>query len=155
MTAAVIVAICFGIPNLALGLVAWWRARRAAELAERAEARANVAESRAEEAHAILKTRFASDQEYAEAELEAPGIAEIWAAQVVQGRRNRAEDGGNVFNIYVDVPTRAHRMALELLRARTKELYLSRVAPSGGSPTAKWVIVAYTEKAIIRMRLDE
>jgi hypothetical protein len=159
----------FGLAGLLIALGTWWRGRRTLKLAEDAnqrsiiaddraevaEKRSIAAEGRAEEAHTILIQRFTSDGERAQAELDAPGIAEIWAAQVRQGRQNRTEDGGNLFSVFVELPTFAHRRAIELLRAHSKELHISRIGPSGGSPDGKWVILAYTTKAIIRLRLDQ
>ena len=112
------------------------------------------ADNRAEEAHTILTLRFASDQERTQAQLDAPGIAEIWAAQVRQGRQNRMQDGGNLFPLYLNVPTLAHRLAVELIRDRSKELHVARIGRSGGSSDDKWTLLAYTAKAIIRLRLD-
>jgi hypothetical protein len=89
-----IVAAAIGAAGVILGLVACVRAGRSAQLAERAERRAIDAESRAEEAHLILKERFADDRTRARAQLEAPGIAETFVAKIIYERgRDRSGMG--------------------------------------------------------------
>jgi hypothetical protein len=82
MTPQVWATIVFGLASTVLAVVALVRAGRAAALAERAERRAVDAESRAEEAHGILRDRFTDDREKAQAKLEAPTIADRWRAQI-------------------------------------------------------------------------
>lgn len=124
-------AILFAI-SLVFTAVAWWRAGRATKLAERAELRANAAESRAEEAHAILRDRFASDKERAEAEIEAGQIVDRWVGQLRIATDN-AERGRNTHgNIRVPASTLAERLAVERIRSRMDDLSLVEVVVSEG-----------------------
>lgn len=115
-----------------LGVVAWFRAGRAARLAERAELRAIAADDRAEEAHTILKARAVSEQEREAATLEAPEICERWVADL-----NRATETARLARRYnaaiqVRVATLGERLALNVLRERRDALSIREISVAGG-----------------------
>lgn len=125
MTAQVWTAIAFGVANLVIAVIALVRSGRAAALAERAERRAVDAESRAEEAHGILRDRFADDREKAQAELEAGAIADRWRAQIkiaAQKAPPRTLRQHRLGQVVFPLATLADRYAVRIIRAEREAL---------------------------------
>lgn len=124
-----------GAFGVLLAVISSRRASRAAVLAERAEARSIIADDRAEEAHTIIKTRFATDQERESAALDAPSIVERWIAEL-----NRATESARIARrrnagIQVDVSSLAERLALNMLREKREALSIREITVAGNTAT--------------------
>lgn len=135
MTAQVWATIAFGLANMVVAIVALVRAGRAGVIAERAERRAVSADERAEEAHAILKTRFATDQEREQAALEAPGIVERWIAELNAATQAARQLRSRHAAIQVNLSTLGDRLALNILREKREALSIREISVGGNVAT--------------------